>query len=138
MIAHSLEHGRQFHNVSMLATQLSVLMHSHFVHRQTAYIFGCSKNKLKFGNIILKALENQLRTMALLCLVFYLSLVVACCQAPNSRCKLPSQDCFTGLRDSFPSARAGVLSLCTDMFCTRSAHLLNNYSLKEQLSPSFQ
>ena len=133
-----MEHGRQFHNVSMLATKLSVLMHSHFVHSQTVYIFGCSKSKLKFGNTILKALENQLRTVALLCLVFYLSLVVACCQAPNSRCQLPSQDCFAGLRDSFPSARAGVLSLCTDMFCTRSARLLNNYSLKEQLSPSFQ
>lgn len=138
MIAPSLEQCRQFHNVSMLATQLSVLTHSHFVHSQTVYIFGCSKSKLKFGNTILKALENQLRTMVRLCLVFYLSLVVACCQASNSRCKLPSQDCFARLRDSFPSAQAGVLSLCPDVFRTRSARLLNNDSLKEQLSPSFQ
>ena len=112
----------------MLATQLSVLMYNHFVHNQTVYIFGCSKinfaHQLKFGNTILKALENRLRTMALLCLIFYLSLVVACCQASNSRCKLPSQDCFTGLRHSFPSAQAGTLSLCTE---TCSAHVLLAY-----------
>lgn len=101
--------------------------------------------QLKLRHTILKmtryafASENQLRSMALLCQVFYLRigtwlhLVLAHCQVSNSRCIFPSQDCSAGLRLPLglmlpPSSSLTVLS-------HQQRDVFYNYSLSEQLQP---